>query len=279
MHLILYLIIGMFAGTLSGLLGIGGGLIVVPALLVIFKNTHAFSNEISMHVAIGTSLAIMLFTTASTAYAYSKRGFIVWSLVLKFFPGLCLGMCCGALIVNKVSSDSLITLFALFLVLIAISLFFSKRNTDNINQPKISRPLILSPIKLAALVFSSTCIGFLATIFGIGGGILMVPFFLFLGLNIREASGSSAICGMPIAIIGCLLLTYIGLEDTANTHLAKGTLGFIYWPAVFIVASTSSIFAPLGARLAIHFKPYTLKKMLALLLIFNAINLLSDKIS
>ncbi|MDF1756819.1 MAG: sulfite exporter TauE/SafE family protein [Legionellaceae bacterium] len=277
MLIALYLVAGMFAGTLSGLLGIGGGLVVVPTLVWLFKTKHLFVNDVIMPVAVGTSLAIMIFTASSSAHAYYKRGLISWPLVLRFLPGLCAGMVFGSVIISKISSDSLLIIFSIFLCCLAGYLFFYKQNIKSVTEDKITLheyDLIFSLTRQISLVVVSICVGILSTIFGIGGGILMVPFFMFIGFNIREASGCSAICGVPIAMLGTILLTIVGLNE--EQAMKVGTLGFIYWPAVVVVASSSMVFAPIGTRLSLHFKPSSLKRLLSVILILTAINIILE---
>lgn len=270
MTFVIYLLTGVFAGTLSGLLGVGGGIIVVPTLIFCFQSVHLFTDALIMHVAVGTSLAIMIFTSLSSANAYYRRGFIVWPVFIRFLPGLCVGMIAGSMIAKQLSSHLLIMLFALFLIIIAVYLFFSKPEKITPKSIKHTYPLLRELVIIVVAIL----IGLLSTIFGIGGGLLMVPFFLLIGLEMHEASGTSSICGVPISIIGTIVLTIAGWDAIQNSPLPAGTIGYVYWPAATMVSLTSIIFAPIGARLSIRFRPITLKRILACLLIASSINLL-----
>lgn len=261
-----YLSIGIFAGILSGLLGIGGGIVVVPALLLWFQHIRLFPDNIAMHMAAGTSLAIMIGTACSAAFTYYQRGFANRALFLKFFPGLCLGMILGATIGNYISSYFLSRLFALFLLLIALHLLWPKHHAVK-KQPKSI--WILSLILLVSLF-----IGILSTLFGIGGGLLIVPFFLFLGFSMNEASGSSALCGVPISILGTLMLTLSGWPYTSSPYIPWGTIGYVYWPAALMVSLSSALFANIGARYAIVMPPRTRKLILSGILMICSINML-----
>jgi len=287
MIFVLYLVMGALAGTLSGLLGVGGGIIVVPGLILLFQYSHIFTDALIMHMAVGTSLAIMIFTTLSSAGAYYRRGFIIWPIFLRFIPGLCVGMIVGAMITKQLSSQLLITLFGIFLLVIALFLLFSKSDQETRHRNSRSNKIILDKNKLTfffaiprqllkelLFVAAALLIGVCSTVFGIGGGLLMVPFFLYVGLTVRESSGTSSVCGIPIACIGTLILTLTGWSVTKNMTTPFGTLGFIYWPAAGMVSVTSILFAPIGTRLAVKLHPKTLKRILAGLLIINAINLL-----
>ncbi len=299
-----YLLIGIIAGILSGLFGVGGGIIVVPALVMLFKYTGVFSDSLIMHMATGTSLAIMIFTASSSAYAYYKRGFIVWPLFLRILPGLCVGMLTGALIGRSLSNNALIALFAVFIILVAIYLFFSKtkekegsyitaksNSTTSNNLLKLpSSALLRSSPQLPTDEWNhalssgmlhrilttggALLIGMLSTTFGIGGGLLMVPFFVFLGFNVRQSSATSSICGLPAAGLGSIILIVSGMSLVTQSVAPLGTTGFVYWPAVGLVSITSVIFAPIGTSLSVRFHQKTLKRLLCILLIMSAGNLL-----
>lgn len=266
----LYLIIGVFAGLLSGLLGVGGGIIVVPALILLFQSRQIFSDLMIMHMAVGTSLAIMMFTSASSAVAYYRRGLVVWHIFLRFLPGLVIGLILGATVSQKTSNRTLIVMFAVFLLIVAVHLFFSKKNLED----EWLEPLINKYPNLLILSIAAICVGVLSSIFGIGGGLLMVPFFLYIGQDMRKSSGTSSICGVPIAIIGTITLTIMGWNETSALNSPNGAIGYIYWPAALIVSIASIIFAPVGARLSVFFKQQTLKTFLMILLIFSSVNLL-----
>src|SRR5947209_8566237 len=120
----IYLIIGIFSGTLAGLLGVGGGIIVVPALAVVFLHVAKISSIYVMHMAVGTSLAVMIVTMVSALLAYQKRGSVRWDLVRKLLPGLIVGAILGALIAHDLSSQYLRIFFGCFLFFAAFRLFF-----------------------------------------------------------------------------------------------------------------------------------------------------------
>lgn len=267
-----YLLTGAFAGILSGLLGVGGGLIVVPALVFIFQYSKLFEPNLIMHLAVGTSLAIMMFTSSSSARAYYKRNLISWPVFVRFMPGLCVGMICGGFIAKQLSSNILIILFAIFLVIISMRLFFEKKsNVVDIPQKQYSsEPALNTWLLLSAALFT----GIVSAFFGIGGGPLMVPFFLYIGLNMYKSTGTSSICGLPIAIIGTITFTLTGWATITHLSVPEGTYGYIYWPAVGIISIISVLLAPIGTRIAVHTKPFILKRIMAAILILSAVNLL-----
>jgi uncharacterized membrane protein YfcA len=275
-----YLLIGILAGTLSGMLGIGGGIIIVPCLIFLFKSKHLFADQIIMQVTAGTSLAIILFTSLASSLTYYKRGLIAWPIFKKFAPGVCLGVVVGGIVSRNISSVILIKAFSILLFLIAMYLMFYKfainDKQDSTDKALQEMRLLKAASKKLKIYIVSLIVGSLSAIFGIGGGLLMVPFFLSLGLNIRESSGTSAMCTVPIAILATIVLSYTGMSSVYNNQSPFGTIGFIYWPAVLIVSSSSTIFASVGVRLAIYFQPKTLRKILSIILIMTAAQMLFE---
>lgn len=257
----LYLLVGVAAGILAGLLGVGGGIIVVPALTLLFSN-GLFSSDLVMHMAVGTSLAIMIFTAISSGYAYHRRGLVIWPLFLKFTPGLLLGTITGAIIAKHLSGRDLTIAFALFLIIIAIRMFFSKTVKAESQLPNL---FILTAV--------SFCVGILSGFFGVGGGIVMVPFFSYCNVPIHKATGTSSACGFPLAIVGTLLLIITGWTMVIANHPPVGTTGFVYWPAAILIAITSILFAPVGTRLAVWLPGLLLKRVFAIVLVLTAIEL------
>lgn len=259
---IYYLIAGALAGTLAGMLGVGGGIIVVPILIYLYSK-H-FPADLVAHMAVGTSLAIMIFTALSSAYAYQRRGLIVWQLFYKFTPGLIIGVITGSIVGRLISSESLSIAFGIFMMLVAINMFFA-------GKPKAHRDF---PGRLAMGVIGA-CVGTCSGFFGIGGGTMIVPFFTYCNLEMRKATGTSSLCGFPIALIGAVSLIITGWNVAIDHHMPFGTTGYVYWPAALMIAITTILFAPLGTRLAVWLPGKILKRIFAVVLFFTAINLLS----
>lgn len=259
----LYLATGILAGTMSGLLGLGGGIVVVPALAALFLHHAAIPPAIHMHMAVGTSLAIMIVTYLSGVYAHNKRKTIHWSIVKTVFPGLVLGIMIGSVIIRFFSSAQLMKFFGFFLFFIAMRLLFFK---DGPSMDGVSRP-IAKPWVIAC----SFGIGILSSLLGVGGGVLWVPFFLYGGLKMHEAVGTSVACGMVAAMVATSSFMLTGAFSTLTI---PRSVGFIYWPAFLGVSIMSVLFAPLGAFIAYRLSNRLLKLIFAAVLLAVAIQMI-----
>lgn len=264
--IILYLITGAISGILAGLLGIGGGAIIVPALAFIFLKSGIPVEQV-MHLAIGTSLMTMIFTLFFSALSHHKYGRVEWSSFKKFIPGILIGAILGTLLSTRLPTKILSMVFAVYLLFIALQMLFKKEKKENSVQQK------KSPLKDTNVVMTSggIMIGLLSGLLGVGGGTLTIPFLTFLGRTIHKAIGTSAACGFFTTIIGTI--SYIFLSaDIPN--LPNGSIGFIYLPAAIGVAITSSICAPIGSKISGHLSPKILIKCFSILLIAIALKML-----
>ena len=251
----LYSMIGLISGFFGGLLGIGGGLITVPALLLTFQ--HA---DHAMHLAVGTSLAAMIFTSLSSATAHSLKKGVRWPIFRVISFGIIIGASLGGFIADHFSSERLAFFFGSFAIGFGIY-FLSPRG----NIERETRAFVTSKV----MVLPGICIGALSALLGIGGGLMMVPFLTYCGVQIREAISTSAVTGVLIAIFGALSFLFFGLGDPS----LKGTLGYIYIPAFIAVGIASCIAAPLGARLT-HSLPLPLmRKIFGVFLIFVGLSM------
>ena len=259
---ILYLLIGAITGISAGMLGVGGGIVVVPILVIIF--TPVFPSNVLMHMAIGTSLAVMIFTAACSTYAYQRRGLVLWSLFYRFTPGMALGTITGSVIAMYLSSRSLQITFAIFLLVISLKMFDTKKTLAQRQLPK--------RLGLNIVAF---CTGILSGFFGVGGGVLMVPFFVYCNVIMQNATATSAVCGLMLSIIGTISLVITGLHTLGTSSLPTGSTGFVYWPAVFPIAFTSILFAPVGTRIAVTLSPKVLQRVFAIALLVTTYYFLS----
>ncbi|MFA5625943.1 MAG: sulfite exporter TauE/SafE family protein [Thiohalomonadaceae bacterium] len=256
---LVYLALGAFAGTLAGMLGVGGGLIIVPGLVWVFMQS-GFVTDVIMHMALGTSLATIVFTSVSSVRAHHRRGAVQWPVVWQLIPGIVLGVMLGASLAEQLPTAYLSRVFAVFVLLVAGQMGFSL-------LPEAQRNL---PGKLGMTAMGSV-IGGVSAIVGIGGGTLTVPFLLWCSVSMRQAVATSAACGMPIALAGSLAFVWTGY---GNDALPAQAIGYLYWPALLGVALSSMLFAPVGARLAHSLPTNTLKRFFALFLLLVGLKML-----
>jgi len=247
---LIYLLLGAFAGMAAGLLGVGGGLIIVPVLVAVFQ-LQSFDSTIVMQLALGTSLATIVFTSLSSVLAHHRHGAVVWAMVSKMAPGMLLGAMLGAYVADNVSGEHLKLFFSVFEIAVAVYMVIGAPVAKNAFQDTLRR---------SELFGVSACIGGLASVLGIGGGTLTVPYLCMRGIKIHQAVAVSAACGLPIAASGALGYCLFGLNESA---LPAYSSGFIYWPAWFGIVSVSLLTAPLGATLAHHLPVTSLKKVFA----------------
>ena len=244
---------------MAGLFGVGGGLIVVPALIFSFK-LQGFAPEVLTHMAVGTSLAVMVVTSLSSIKAHQENKAIQWQIVYRLGVGILLGAFLGVCVAVNISGHLLQTLLGFFAVLIAIKMWLGIKAQQGSSVPN-------QPI----LVGVGVLIGGISSLFGIGGGTLSVPFLRRAGLTMQHAVASSAACGFPIALMGAVTNATLGY---GHTNLPVMTTGFIYWPAMGGIVLTSVVFAHMGARMAHRLSPDMLQKLFALLLVVVGLKLM-----
>ncbi|WP_108944318.1 sulfite exporter TauE/SafE family protein [Shewanella halifaxensis] len=245
------LTLGAVIGFMAGLLGIGGGLIAVPALMHILPQVGVTAEKLP-HVAIATSLAAIILTSLSSARAHHKRGNIPWSLFRSMMPGFVLGALCSGYISELIEAKFLQQIFAVFVILMALQMAFPFKAESSRDLP--------SPI---SLFIAATLIAIIAALMGIGGGVLLVPFLTWCGLQMRYAVGFSAATGLLIALFGSIGYTLAGW---GTAGLPEWTLGYIYLPALIGIVTTSMLMAPVGARAATTLPTTKLKKAFAVFL-------------
>jgi uncharacterized membrane protein YfcA len=259
MAYLLYLLLGATAGFLGGLLGLGGGIVVVPALFFIFRGLQ-FPAEVVMHLAVGTSLAAAVLTAATSTWAHQRHGAVCWQAVARLAPGMLAGGLLGGVIADWLAGAALRIVFGLFELFVAAQLVFGLK-------PKPARPLPAAP----AMAATGVGIGTLSAILGIGGGTMTVPFLVWGNVGIREAVATSAACGLPITMAGTLGHVLGGLNESM---LPAGATGFVYWPAVAMTAAASVFFAPLGARVAHSISTSALRRVFAVVVALIGIRML-----
>lgn len=259
MEFLLYLLLGAGAGVLAGLFGVGGGIIIVPALVYSFT-LQGFDPSILTHLAIGTSLATIIFTSINAVREHHRLGAVRWAIFIWMTVGILVGAGVGALTAKAIAGPHLQKIIGVFAVLVALQLFAELK-------PKASRGV---PGKVG-LTLAGTVLGWASAIFGIGGGSLTVPFLVWRSVPMQQAVATSSACGFPIAVASALSFMVLGWHDP---RLPAHSMGFIYLPALLGIALTSMIFARFGARLAHKLSPRLLKRMFAALLLCVGISFL-----
>lgn len=245
------LVLGAVAGTLSGLFGLGGGVLIVPALVVIFHWAH-FPSELAIHMAMGTSLATIIFTASSSTYGHYKQGSVDWKIVCQLTTGIVIGAFSGSWLAHFINGRWLEWAFGVYLILIALKMLFAHQQVSNRSMPSIW-------VTNCVGIF----IGFKSAIFGVGGGTVTVPFLNYFGQPMKRAAGISAACGLPIAISGTLGYLFAGSQ---HDILPQWSVGYVYLPAWLGIILTSSIFARFGAKLSHIWSQQRLQRLFAILL-------------
>ncbi len=256
----MYLVVGAFAGVMSGLFGIGGGVIVIPALAAIFLHYAAIPQNAEMQMAVGTSLAIMIVTSLSALYAHYKREAVRWDIFFRMLPGLAIGAIIGAFIAHFLSSNILKIIFSGFLFIIGVRMALNRETHEG------KKPVSSLVTQIAALL-----IGVLSSLLGIGGGVLLVPFLLYSQMDIRAATGTSIACGLSVGIVATICFMIAGLFTLIPVEWSTG---YIYWPAFLGISVASALFAPLGAMLAHKLPKEFLKRIFGWFLLVMACDML-----
>lgn len=254
----IYIILGAAVGVYAGLLGVGGGVIIVP-LLDITLAVAEVNPSVAHHLALGTSMASIMFTSLSSGRSHSRRGAVDWEIIRMMSPGLFMGTFGGSFLVSMISPVPLKIIFAVFLSYSAIQIFFNLRPGSACAMPG-----------RAVLLLTGLFIGTASSFIGIGGGSLVIPFLSICGVPMLRAIGNSAVLGFPIALGGTLGFI---INGWGNALLPPYSLGFVYLPALLGLAVAGTLTAPLGVRLA-HYMPINiLRKGFALLLLFLSLRM------
>ncbi|PSV44780.1 sulfite exporter TauE/SafE family protein [Photobacterium indicum] len=247
------LLLGSVVGLFAGLLGIGGGLLVVPALVWLLP-LAGIDNSLVMHMALATSLASIVLTSGASARNHIKRGNIDFSIVKSMAPGIVLGGLGGSVIAEMVPTELLPKIFATIVLLLALQMLLSMRMTNQ-------RPIPSS----VACACSGGVIGVISSLAGIGGGSLTVPYLNWHGVEMRRAIGCASLSGAIIAVAGMVGFIFSGLNEAA---LPPMSIGYVYLPALVGIVSTSVITTRYGAALVSRLPTMTLKKIFAVFLLF-----------
>lgn len=255
-----YLVLGAVVGFFAGLLGIGGGLIMVPVLTIIFSAQH-FPPDRILHLALGTTMAAIMFTSASSLRTHHAHGAVIWRVVKYTAPGIIVGTAVGSTLASSLSSRPLSIIFIAFIYYAATQMLFKI-------TPKPSRQL---PGRTGMFAAGSV-IGAVSSLVAIGGGVLTIPFLSMCNVRLHHAIGTAAAVGFPIAIAGTV--GYIANGMMQSQPLPEYSLGYVYLPALGWVVLASMLTAPLGAKTTHSMQAGTLKKVFVVLLYLLATKML-----
>jgi len=255
------IVLGSIVGFLAGVLGIGGGLIIVPTLVYLLP-LLGINSDIVMPIALATSLGAIVITSSSAALAHHKNKNIDWDLAKPLMIVVALGALLGAFIADFLSAQALTNFFAVMVLLLAFYMLMSIAFTKDRTMPST-----------VVLQFISGLMGIIASLMGIAGGAILVPALTYFGLSMRKSIGIATVCGVMVALFGSLGYIITGL---GQANLPSWSIGYIYLPALLGIIISSSLFAPIGVKYASKLPVKTLKKFFALFLILVAIKMLSS---
>lgn len=255
-----YFVLGAFTGLLSGLLGIGGGLIVVPGLVWLFSSYADFPSAYVMHFAVGTSLAAMIITTLRAILAHRHYHVKYWEIYRRLIPGVIVGVILGVIWGHHLHSHVLEIIFGILVLAIAIDMFF----LQGINpQRHLPGTLGMSIVSLL--------LGGLSGLLGLGGGTFIIPFLTYCNVALREAMIISIMTGLVVSIVGTISIMATG---GVNHHALPWSTGFVYWPAWAGLVVGSLFFVPVGVSLSYRLPVSTLRRFFSVFLLFVGIRLL-----
>jgi uncharacterized membrane protein YfcA len=246
-----YLATGLFIGFFAGLLGIGGGMMMVPALAALF-GAQALAPEHTMHLALGTSMASVFFTGASSVRAHHRLGSVDWDIFWRLGPAMAAGGFLPSLASGWLPQRALALAFAVVVYGASIQIFLGRK-------PGAGRGLPGT----VGLTLTGLLIGLIAGLVSAGGAFLTMPFMLWCGIPIRRAIGTGAALGLPVAVVGTIGYVISGWDVSG---LPSGSVGFVLVPALAVLVAASMLMAPYGARAAHRLPVDTLRRIFAFLL-------------
>ncbi|MCR4300059.1 MAG: sulfite exporter TauE/SafE family protein [Sulfuricaulis sp.] len=257
--LLIYLLVGAFAGLIAGLLGVGGGLIIVPVLVFVFQGQGVDSSVI-VHLAIGTSLATIVVTSISSMRAHHRHGAVQWPVFRRLVPGIVVGALVGAVIADLLPTKAMRWWFGIFELVVAAQIGFNIMAAPHRQLPGAF-----------GTNFTGAVIGAVSAALGIGGGTLTTPFLVWCNISLRQAVATSSACGLPIAVAGAAGFIATGWNETG---LPAWSSGYVYWPAFAGISIASLLSARLGAKLTHIIPAATLRRFFSLFLAILGVRML-----
>jgi uncharacterized membrane protein YfcA len=261
--IIIFLSTGLISGLLAGLLGVGGGIIIVPVSYFVLINL-GYSIEVVMHVSVASSLAIILLTSISSIRSHLKLGNVDKKVIKKWYLGIVTGSITGSFLASKIDGEILIIIFITLAFIISLNMFFQQKN--KIIKNDIPKSFFIN-------FYISGAIGFLSVLIGIGGGSFSVPTLNIFSKKMHQAVGTSAVIGFFIALPGVISYSFLGMNVEG---LPPYSIGYVNILIMILVASTSIFTANVGAKLSSQIHKKTLKKIFAIFLLFTCISLVIE---
>jgi len=256
-----YLALGLLVGLFAGMLGIGGGVIIVPLLVFLFTKQQ-FPSDRVVHLALGTSIASIAFTALSSVRAHHSRRAVRWDVVRQAGPWVVLGTVLGTLFADRLSSRYLAAIFTAFVLYSSIQLLLDRK-------PKPTRQLP-GPVGIA---LGATLIGALCSLVGVAGGVILLPLMTLCNVPLLTAIGTTAALGLPLSAAGAAGYIVTGLN---KSHLPPFSLGYVYLPALAGLVLGTFVTVPFGASLAHSMRVTLLKKIFAVVLLVLAVKMLTS---
>jgi uncharacterized membrane protein YfcA len=254
-----YLLLGLVVGLFAGLLGIGGGIIIVTALVFLF-GVQGFPADRVVHLALGTSLASIVFTSLSSVRAHHGHGAVRWDILRRAAPGVVIGTALGTVFADALPSHYLAIFFTAFVYYSALQMWLNV-------EPKPTRTLPGA----AGMLAVSIAVGVISSLVGAGGGVITIPLMILCNVSMRHAIGTSAALGLPIAIAGTAGYVLTGL---GKDHLPALSLGYVYIPALIGIVLGTFVTVPYGARAAQRLPVLLLKRLFGLIFFVLATKML-----
>jgi uncharacterized protein len=251
MEYLAYLAIGALVGFAAGLLGIGGGVVMVPLLVFVFSASGIASEQV-LHTALGTALAAMVFTSVSSMRAHHRHGGVDWAIARAMSPGMLAGSFAAALIAGFIPTRPLAIGFTALVFYAGVQILFDLKPPGSRDLPGA-----------AGLFAAGAAIGAISSLLAAGGAFMTIPFLAWCKVPLRRAIGTAAANGLPIAIAGTAAYIINGLRAEG---LPRFSVGYVYLPALAMVVATSMLAAPMGARLAHRLPVKRLRTIFALML-------------
>lgn len=255
----LFVLLGVGSGLLSGLLGAGGGLVIVPGLLLVFRLLH-MPSALLMHMAVGTSLATMIIIAIRSLISHMRHKVSFFDVYKKIAPGVMVGVVCGGILAHFVHSRWLSIAFGVFVFYMAYRLLFVKNSGEQNNLPSQAGMLIVG-----------TFVGLLSGLLGVAGSAFSVPYLTGRGVKMHTAVVVSVAIAMTVSVLGTITFVLTGLHAVG---LPKWSTGYVYWPAWLGIIIGGLFSAPWGAKLSHRFSDKKLKQFFAGFLIIVGLHML-----